>query len=150
MKIEVATCKVCNSRCAEIGPDGRCRLCRDAKAASDAGMSYGKFKAMIYEKYGETREPPPDLYQTCPECGKIFIPQHRNRIYCCTNCQNRQNQRKWQQRKKKKEAYVTDTTDQNGGRAHQNEPVAKGEKKGWLSNPEGKAPDELQRSEVHQ
>lgn len=103
-------CKVCLSRVAELGLDGRCRLCRDVKAATDAGMSYGRFKAVLYEKYGEMWETPPNLYHTCPECGKIVPFKHGNQIYCSVTCQKRRQQRKWAQRKREKEAYGTNTT----------------------------------------
>lgn len=82
-------CKICHSITAPLGADGRCRLCRDAKVASDAGTTYGKFKARLYERYGyipEEQQPSYNPFRTCPNCGKRFVPKRSNVIYCGAAC----------------------------------------------------------------
>lgn len=64
------------------------KLDRDAKAASDAGLSYGKYMAM---KNPVKIEPPKKGTQhTCAMCGKEFI-RYDNRAvkYCSMECKER-------------------------------------------------------------
>lgn len=54
-----ARCKVCHCPIAPT-PDHRCRGCREAKAATDSGMTYGKFKGLLFDKFGYAPDLPDD------------------------------------------------------------------------------------------
>lgn len=95
-------CKICHSITAPLGADGRCRLCREAKAASDANQTYGKFKAGLHERYGDIPEdlqPSFNPFRTCPNCGKLFVPKRSNVIYCGAACGSAASRKRCKQRK---------------------------------------------------
>lgn len=79
-------CKICHIE-AEL-TDGRCRLCRRAKEATDLGMHYGDYIAMIdppREIRTKNRRSVPET-KKCEWCGGEFIPVRKNQTYCCTEC----------------------------------------------------------------
>lgn len=62
------------------------KLSQDAAAALAAGMSYGKWKGLQYEKAKEaqSREKKiPDGWLICQHCGKPFKPKTKRRQYYC-------------------------------------------------------------------
>lgn len=79
-------CKICHIE-AEL-TDGRCQLCRRAKEATDLGMHYGDYIAMIdppREIRTKNRRSVPET-KKCKWCGGEFIPVRKNQTYCCTEC----------------------------------------------------------------
>lgn len=63
-------------------------LALEATAASEAGMSYGKWKAMGGKIDPEADGSVPKGWLTCKRCGKIFKPKKGVRqIYCTLECQ---------------------------------------------------------------
>lgn len=128
-------CKVCGVQ-TEVDRHGRCRLCRENKAAGDAGMSYGRYKSALFIRYGDLPEIPEDWYAQCPVCKKLFLPKRKNQIYDSAACGQRAASRNYYQKKRKRaghgapaltteENHGADAADQIGGRADQNEPVPK-------------------------
>lgn len=87
------------------------RLTRDAIAAEQAGMSYGKYKAQHPHTPDEDEEPPkpkvdPDKYErVCVTCGKTFYLRTRVHMkYCSDYCrQIGKSHREQQLRDKKKQ-----------------------------------------------
>ena len=79
------------------------RLSRWAAEAKALGMRYGDYVA----KYHPTLPPEPPCVETylftktCPECGRVFGTNRKNKIYCDTPCNLRA--RKRRERHKKKE-----------------------------------------------
>lgn len=74
-----------------------------ASAARAAGMSYGKYMAMMQGK--QKPEPEPERYpsgkKACVVCGKIFY-STGNRICCSRNCSYERSLEKARQRERKK------------------------------------------------
>lgn len=90
------------------------RLTRDAIAAEQAGMSYGKYKALhphTPDEGEEDQEPPrpkvdPDKYErVCETCGKTFYLTTKVRQkYCSDYCRTfARSQREQKLREKKKQ-----------------------------------------------
>lgn len=80
-------CKICHVE-AEL-TDGRCHSCQMAKEATDHGMTYGKYVAMIEAskakpKASKSRSVPG--WKLCPSCGKKFYATHGNAKYCSALC----------------------------------------------------------------
>lgn len=121
-------CRVCGVQ-TEVDRHGRCRLCREAKAASDAGMSYGRYKSELFMRYGDLLELPEDWIIQCPICGKLFLPKRKNQIYDSAACAQRAASRKYYQKRKRaghgapaeltEDSHGADAADQIGGRADQ-------------------------------
>ena len=130
-------CRACGGS-GTLDVHGRCRLCREAKAASDAGSSYGRYKSMIYMRYGDLPEIPDDWYLQCPVCKKVFLPRRKNQIYDCAACAQRAASKKYYTKRKRaghgapagnSEAnYGADAADQDGGRADQDQPGPENQK----------------------
>lgn len=76
-------------------------LARNAMLAKEAGMSYGRWKAM--QAPVEVKKPEPDKNTViCPECGVSFVKGHYNQKYCSWHCQNLVAARRHRLRKAKK------------------------------------------------
>lgn len=88
------------------------RLARNAMLAKQAGMSYGKWKAMQETIQIKKKESPEEDMKVCPYCGKKFKPKSKKQKYCDITCQ----QQHWYEnnkerlneriREKRKEAVV--------------------------------------------
>lgn len=124
-------CRICGLA-VPADRQGRCRLCREVKAAYDAGLSYGIYKSILYDLYGDQPELPPDFYRECPVCHRIFLPRRKNQIYDVPACGQIMAARKY--RKKQRAglgapAIITEennganAADQNGGGTYQDELV---------------------------
>lgn len=83
-------CKICHCQISEGVADRRCKGCRDAKAATDAGLTYGKY--MGYQANPDKHhvipvpvviQEPKAERQRCPVCGKEVEP---NRRFCRPEC----------------------------------------------------------------
>ena len=72
-------------------------LVRDAFLAKEAGMTYGKWKAMQTHKVVE-KKPEPGM-SICPECGKAFKKKSPKQIYCEQYCQRKRSTRNHMRRK---------------------------------------------------
>ena len=63
------------------------RLARNALLAKQAGMSYGRWKAMQHivpvEKKAESQEG----WKACEACKEPFKPFSVNQRFCCSDCQ---------------------------------------------------------------
>ena len=83
------------------------RLTRDAIAAQEAGMSYGKWKAQhphTPDEDDEEQEMDPDsVVATCEHCGEKFVKfkYQKTKKFCCHECQSRHNHEKQQREKKR-------------------------------------------------
>lgn len=84
------------------------RLTRDAIAAQEAGMSYGKWKAQHPhtpdEDDEEERDIDPDsVIATCEGCGEQFVKfkWQTAKRFCCSTCQNKYNRQKRDREKKR-------------------------------------------------
>ena len=66
-------------------------LARNAMLAKQAGMSYGKWKAM-QEPAPIKKQEIPEGWKKCPGCGKAFEPHDVRQIYCDALCRNSKNQ----------------------------------------------------------
>lgn len=81
------------------------RLTRDAIAAQEAGMSYGKWKAQhphTPDEDDEEQEIIPDaVVANCEYCGEKFIQTRKTKRFCGATCQNRYNHEKRQREKKR-------------------------------------------------
>lgn len=76
-------------------------LARNAMLAREAGMSYGKWKAMQVPV--EVKKPGPDPNTiTCPECGAAFVKDSPKRKYCSYRCQHNRAARMLRHREKAK------------------------------------------------
>ena len=66
------------------------RLDREAKAASDAGLSYGKWKALQPpDKPAPPPKPKNKVERTCVRCGKTFYRSNKLCVkYCSPECQH--------------------------------------------------------------
>lgn len=91
------------------------RLAVNAKAAMDAGMSYGKWMAL---QYGAKRQQAKEIVpksvsdtRACAWCGKEFRMENRpaNKKYCCDRCKkkadNQRCRKAYQERKKKEREH---------------------------------------------
>lgn len=98
---DVDYCRVCRVL-TEVGPDGRCRSCVNAKAATDAGLHYGDYMA---QKATGTIIPrtKPGIWRTCPRCGKEFVRHDKiPATYCGVVCQKAASyERRYERRKGK-------------------------------------------------
>lgn len=61
------------------------RLARNAMLARQAGMTYGKWKAMQPVVPIEKKDVIPDKWVRCAECGKAFPPKS-NKRFCDLDC----------------------------------------------------------------
>lgn len=78
-------CKICHIE-AEL-TDGRCHSCQMAKEATDHGMTYGKYVAMIAPPVPQMRNRRGNTEtKKCEWCGGEFIPVRKSQTYCCTDC----------------------------------------------------------------
>lgn len=73
--------------------DGRCHSCRMAKEATDHGMTYGKYHALVSPPRDEPIRNRLGIAETkkCPWCGAEFIPVRSNQVYCCVACYHSSN-----------------------------------------------------------
>lgn len=69
----------------ELDTSGRCRICRSAKAATDAGLTYGKYIAAQRETSAASVWPNSTL-PVCKYCGGPIPSAARNREFCCFTC----------------------------------------------------------------
>lgn len=122
-------CRICGIS-TQVDRQGRCRLCREAKAAYDAGSSYGIYKSILYQKYGDQPELPPEFYRECPVCHRVFLPRRKNQIYDVPACGQIAAARKYRKKQRAgprasaeltEELYGANAADQNGGGADQDE-----------------------------
>lgn len=63
-------------------------------AAEKAGLSYGKYMALKYEKEQPPKmveSPSPPGWKVCPHCGKKFYAEHGKRRYCSDFCYQQAN-----------------------------------------------------------
>lgn len=93
-------CRICGVY-TRLGADRRCRGCREGKAATDNGQSYGHFKAGLFEKYGEMEDVPEGMFLTCPVCRKVFIPARYNQIYDSNACAQRAAAKRYYKKRRK-------------------------------------------------
>lgn len=71
------------------------RLSRNAMLAKQAGMSYGKWKAM--QPPVDATKTIPDGWKACEYCGKPFPPKSHQR-FCEYSCREAaQRERKWKE-----------------------------------------------------
>lgn len=82
------------------------RLARNAMLARQAGMSYGKWKAMqpVVPIVKEEKEIP-ENWKTCPVCGTRFPPKS-NKRFCNYECQHKVQEKHKYEYKKKRAAYM--------------------------------------------
>lgn len=120
-------CRICGLA-VPVDRQGRCRLCREVKAAYDAGLSYGIYKSILYDLYGDQPELPPDFYRECPVCHRVFLPRRKNQIYDVPACGQIMAARKYRKKQRAgprapaiitEENYGANAADQNGGGAHE-------------------------------
>ena len=85
------TYRLCSTR---VKPsDGMDNLSRDACAALEAGLSYGKYMAMHgyhppIQADTEGADAPQGISKVCPQCGKEFTHgKIKQKIYCSLECQ---------------------------------------------------------------
>jgi hypothetical protein len=78
------------------------RLARNAMLARQAGMSYGKWKALQPIIPIEPKKVDESHMKTCPYCGVKFYSDKPNRKYCGANCQMQINIERAKLRAKKK------------------------------------------------
>lgn len=106
-------CKICHALTLELDATGRCLGCAMAKAATDAGTTYGKFVARRYvgsvmlpllplelepeEPVDDAPTPKPKkaakktpVMRTCVYCGKEYRRITGNQRFCCHECQEAQ------------------------------------------------------------
>lgn len=125
-------CRICGVE-TQTDRQGRCRLCREVKAASDAKQSYGVYKSRLFILYGDQPELPPEFFRECPVCHRLFLPRRKNQIYDVPACGQIAAARKYRKKQRagprtpaetKEEQDGADAADQNGGRTYQNEPIS--------------------------
>lgn len=61
------------------------RLSRNAMLAREAGMTYGKWKA-LQPRVEIEKKPLPKGWKECPICGKEFKPVVQQQRYCDPGC----------------------------------------------------------------
>lgn len=77
-------------------------LAKDAKKAMEAGMSYGRWKATQPIVHKLPRKIPKGYrLGVCKECGKEFITNHPEKIFCDDYCRIRGGNRDWKKYKGK-------------------------------------------------
>lgn len=122
-------CRICGVS-TQVDRQGRCRSCRESKAADDAGMAYGLYKSLLFQKYGDQPELPPEFYRECPVCHRVFLPRRRNQIYDVPACGQIAAARKYRKKQRAgprapaeltEELYGADAADQNGRGTNKNE-----------------------------
>lgn len=120
-------CRICGLA-VPVDRQGRCRSCREGKAADDAGLSYGVYKSILYDLYGDQPELPPDFYRECPVCHRVFLPRRKNQIYDVPACGQIMAARKYRKKQRAgprapaiitEENYGANAADQNGRGAHE-------------------------------
>ena len=125
-------CWVCGVQ-GQTDRQGRCRSCRESKAADDAGTSYGRYKARLYEQYGEQPDLPADFYRECPICHRVFLPRRKNQIYDVPACGQIAAARKYRQKQRAghgapavtmEDQYGANAAYQDGRRTYQDEFVS--------------------------
>lgn len=107
-------CKICLSQTLPLDETGRCPSCRIAKAASDAGMTYGKFVSAGYTppELIEPPEPPttrrkrkvcpaPGI-RPCAICGKSFRAKSQVNRFCSAECRKENQRRACRERYRKR------------------------------------------------
>lgn len=126
-------CRVCGCSTAPA-MDHRCRLCREAKAATDSGLTYGELKAAMFDLLGDISDLPQDTLRTCPVCKRLFLPKRQNQIYDNRLCAQRTASKKYYERKHKDEGlkdsglekendYGPNPSNQVGGRVDEDDLV---------------------------
>ena len=76
-------------------------LARNAMLAKQAGMSYGRWKAM--QQPVKVEKQIPEGWLVCQNCGKAFKPKTKKKqSYCDVNCQKQAYRRKERQQKKER------------------------------------------------
>lgn len=63
-------------------------LARDAMLAREAGMTYGRWKAM-QKPAKPVKKEIPEGWKECPQCKKLFKPNRANQIYCDIGCRTK-------------------------------------------------------------
>ena len=65
------------------------RLARNAMLARQAGMSYGKWKALQpVVPIEKVERPLPEGWKTCEQCGKEFFSLRKAQRFCELGCRN--------------------------------------------------------------
>ena len=91
-------CIACHALTLELDENGRCMGCAAAKAASDAGMTYGKY--ISARDAGRFIPSPPPVVEEievpeqkgkppkrkCEWCGELFNPRGTTARYCSDKC----------------------------------------------------------------
>lgn len=84
-------------------------ISKDALAAVQAGMTYGKWKVLHPHTNPDANANIGDLrtrrecFEVCPVCGKVFEISPRHKVTCSPRCQtirNRENHRNYVRRKR--------------------------------------------------
>lgn len=97
-------CQICGCIATRV-TDNRCRLCMEAKAAADTGISYGKMKAILFSLYGDVPDPSDEILRACPICKRLFLPKRQNQIYDNRLCAQRAASKNYYLRKRKGEGH---------------------------------------------
>lgn len=80
-------CKICHAPTQELDAEGRCQLCRIAKAASDAGMTYGKYTAAVGSTLLVAQAPRFGAGRcACDYCARPFFPKSQRQRFCSPAC----------------------------------------------------------------
>ena len=84
-------CKVCRAPSSELDGQGRCRSCAVILAASNAGMSYGKYMALngYHEPFTPVLvdvEEEEETVKKCQWCGAAIAPGSGGRKFCSFDC----------------------------------------------------------------
>jgi predicted nucleic acid-binding Zn ribbon protein len=75
-------------------------LARNAMLARQAGMSYGKWKALQHRAEPAKKETKSEWERVCPYCGETFIKMNRRRkIFCSDYCRIEVEKERTRQRK---------------------------------------------------
>lgn len=97
-------CKICHAITLELDSTGRCLSCALAKAATDSGITYGKFVAagfkpqpvepveeIVFPEPEPQEAPKPETKKghPCAWCGTMIFDNRRT--YCCDQCQRDHN-----------------------------------------------------------
>ena len=78
-------------------------LARNAMLAKEAGMSYGRWKAMQEPVKPEKKTP--EGWIPCKHCGEPFNPgKYRTKKYCCDECRIAYGKKRDAERKKANES----------------------------------------------
>lgn len=76
---------------------------RDAKAAREAGMSYGKWKILHPETAPKKAERKMKYHRICPECGAEFDTDRVDKRYCNPDCAKLKNGRIFEAKRRAKQ-----------------------------------------------